>query len=133
MQPVDQELNESPFIDELDEDPSIEFTSSVIDALGQVHEKMENLQLRLPAIKIKSLFDSMEYKCTPMETLKMMFDGKKDLGVGFFMAFAAKRMVLFGSDRDFQPWANKTGLDANGLEEAIDEYFGDANSIKEKC
>ena len=99
-----RQLNESPFIDELDEDPSIEFTSSVIDAFDQVHETMENLQTQAAQLsKIKSLFDSMEYKCTPMETLKMMFDEKKDLGFGFFMAFAAKQMVSFGSDRDFQP------------------------------
>ena len=31
----------------------------------------------------------------------------------------------------FNPEANKTGLDANGLEK-LDEYFGDANSIKRK-
>ena len=77
-----RQLNESPFIDELDEDPSIEFTSSVIDAFDQVHETMENLQTQAAQLsKIKSLFDSMEYKCTPMETLKMMFDEKKRFGI----------------------------------------------------
>ena len=95
---------------------------------------MENLQTQAAQLsKIKSLFDSMEYKCTPMETLKMMFDEKKKIW-DLTSSWRSQLNEWFHSDLTviFNPEANKTGLDANGLEKAIDEYFGDANSIKRK-
>ena len=127
-------LNQSPYVDVMDEDPSIEFTTMIMESLDHVKQNMESLEAQVTQLsKIKSLFDNMEYICTPMDTLKMVYEGKRNTW-DLCQKWRTQLHDWFYSDVTviFNPEANKTGLDANGLEKVIDEYFGDANAIRRK-
>ena len=105
----------------MDEDPSIEFTTMIMESLDHVKQNMESLEAQVTQLsKIKSLFDNMEYICTPMDTLKMVYEGKHNTW-DLCQKWRTQLHDWFYSDVTviFNPEANKTGLDANGLEKLL--------------
>ena len=133
---ITSSLNQPPFTNQPSQEntASNEETTEVINALEDVARNAEVLKAQATQLSnVKTLFDGIDYICTPVETLESVYEQKKNLW-DLYHKWRTQLKTFFTSDLTviFNPEANDTGLNAPGLEKLVDEYFSDGSAIARK-